>query len=246
MRKPISFIPRNKVYIWFQVIGGGLALAMSALLLIGCVTLPADPAQFDQANLLGVVFDGTSQGVQGFVLTLDDTTKVTSDINGKFTFPAVPKGPHHLVASKAGHETVAMGFSFALRSQIVYITAMSYKDYLAEAELALRQSDFARAREQVEKALKLMPKDPVVRYLRAMIQCNVREYGPAYEGLTALIADGYRDTAVYLMLIDLVQIDPTHRAEVDQLIAQDAYLSKNPQIANALKRLETSSPRSNP
>jgi hypothetical protein len=200
--------------------------------------LPADPTQFDHANLLGVVFDGSSRGVQGFVIALDETVKVTSDINGKFTFSWVAKGHHRLAAIKAGHETVTMEFDFSSRSQIVYITAMSCKDYLAEAELALRQSDFARARAQVDKALNLMPQDPVARYLQALVRFNIREYATAYEGLDALIADGFRETAVYLLMIDIAQCDPARRTEVDRLIAQDPYLAKNPHINNALKRLE--------
>jgi len=215
-----------------------VAISLSASLLAGCLSLPEDPRQFDTATLQGVVFDGSSRGVQGFQITLDNNNKVVSDINGKFTFSQVSRGQHKLVAEKVQQERAALDFQFNNRSQIIYITSMSTRDYLSAAELSLRQNDYEKAQESIAKALVLTPDDAVGRYLSALVFMNTRHYDQAFPLLLKLLEEGVHEQAIYLLMIDIATIDPQFSAEVKTRIADDPYISQIPQISRALKRLE--------
>lgn len=214
-----------------------IILILCVWLLAGCISLPDDPGKFDFATLQGVVFDGSSRGVQGFQIILDNSIKVVSDINGKFTIPTVSQGKHHLVANKPQQEPATLDFLFNNRSQIIYITSMSTRDYLSSAELALRQNDYGKAQEAIAKALALAPDDPVGRYLSALVFMNTRQYDQAFPIVQKLLEEGVREQAVYLLMIDIATADPQYITEVQTRIADDPYISQIPQISRALKRL---------
>jgi len=52
--------------------------------------------------LIGTVLDSTDALIPGATLSLDGANNATSDSAGKFRFPCVPIGPHHLSASAKG------------------------------------------------------------------------------------------------------------------------------------------------
>jgi hypothetical protein len=224
---------------------GILAAACAAVLLAACQTSP-DATLFDQAPLIGVVFDGGSTGVQGFTVILDSAVTVTSDINGKFSFPAVARGRHRMDAHKDGHCSVSLEFDFASRSQILYITSLSWRDYLSQAETALQRLDYPKAAACAEAALGLRPGDPVTRYLLATVETGTGNYDAAFRRLMGLLDDKVRETAVYLLLADIAALWPERRDAVRGLFAGDRLLSRQPEIARAMERLETDKPKETP
>jgi len=224
-------------------------LTILAALVIGflcsCQSMP-DSSQFDNAPLLGVIFDGASRGVQGFSVSLDYKTNGSTDINGKFNFPAVSRGKHHLEAIKAGYQSISLDFNFDVRSQIVYMTALSFRDYLAQAESAMQRHDFLHAQEQVALALKLQAKDAVALYLLATIKVSLGAYADGYGILKDLLAANVHEVAVYLLLIDIAAQASQFHDEILKAISADSSISQIPAIAKALERIKSTPSKETP
>jgi len=211
-------------------------LGLSALLLLfNCMACESfNPAYFNTAPLLGVVYDGTSLGVQGFKITLDDTVCVYTDINGKFIVPELSKGAHRLKAEKQSYETLAFSFDFSSRTEILYLSSRSSKDYLGLAEDAVKKGFYDKAKKYIQQSLALADQSIFAQFLEALIDIHVKDFVSAYRNILKLLKSDLHETAIYLLALDLAELSPEYREHLLAEIKKIPGIRQNSRISEAL------------
>lgn len=167
---------------------------LTAVLLASCATAGKrdDPAAFDAAPLLGMVYDAEGSPVQGVRITLDGKDAAESDLSGRFIVSGVTRGAHRFGARCEGYETVESEFRFLNRSQVLYLRLHSADQLLSAAERALEAGNIPEAEDALARAGKIDgASKPVLLYLEAIAAWKAGASVPAAEKLRLLAELGF-------------------------------------------------------
>jgi hypothetical protein len=191
------------------------AIGIIACLCLGCETTPkgtiVSDVKYGKISLNGMIYNQEGLPVKNVILTMDDAITVSSDYNGRFTFPAVETGNHSIATSLEGYEDYKTSFSFRRPSEILYISLMSIDGLLTLAEKRIDAREWIQADAYVQRALAISPKDSRARYLQAVLlstkQRGDRSPEKAKDILLSLLSDGYTNPSIFLFLADIYQYD---------------------------------------
>ena len=217
------------------------ALAVIALLLSSCKTVSnEDPLKFETAPLFGMIYDLDNKPCAGISLTLDGSSKSTSDIDGRFVLTALKPGSHTLAASGPEYETVELTFDFRNQIQVLYLKMVSFDQRLAQAQEALDQKKWPDARSLLERASAIHQANPVLVYLRAILDYQQGDAASAASRLESLTAGGTTIPYVYLFLADLYQYSLNKPQAAEKALAEYLKQTDDPDVRKRLDALAAS------
>ena len=202
-----------------------------------CETAPKSLTEFDEADLMGVVYDGRARSVQDYAIVVDDLISISSDVNGRFTIPSLKNGTHHIKGTKLGYQSVVMDFDYQHRTQFLYLTSNALIDYLNDAELALAKKDYLLAQSNVSLALSIDAKNVMAMYLQALIANNLNDSVKAYQIIQDLIDLQVKDEAVYLLLLDIAKNNQELRPKILTSLQDNPAIMANPRLKNRINKL---------
>lgn len=161
------------------------SVVVAALFVGACAS---GPGSVDGASSLhGIVFDGAGAALAGVEVEVTDvtgeTSRVSSDVRGRFVVPRITAGRIAIAAGKPGYEPARVEESFLDATQIVYLRLRSARELIGEAESLLETDRPAAALAAARHALEIGPDDPVVRYAFAAIAASSGEYAEARAAL---------------------------------------------------------------
>jgi tetratricopeptide (TPR) repeat protein len=215
-------------------------VAAALTLVAGCATAPKSPYTFDKAALAGMVYDLDSRPVAGLVLTLVDMEPALvaqTDVLGRFLIPEVPRGKHRVRAVAAGFETADSEISFLARTQIMYIRIASLEQLVNRAVGAAETGEWQRAEGYLGRAEALAPAELRVRYVRAVLETRAGRHDGARRLLEALLADGFRRPAIYLLLADIHERALGEPERAAEYLREYLKLRRDPAAEERLARL---------
>lgn len=193
----------NRTYRCFVA---AIFLPLAAVMLFSCVSAKAkNPRAFMSAPLYGMIYDLGNQPVGNVLLSVDGKKGPRSDVTGRFVIPDLERGDHTITAAKDGYEDLAIRLSFLDDTQILYMQMRSAQQLVSLAEKMIEEKEWARARSCLDRAAKVNSKDPVYRYVSAILDYYQGKSESAEKILRSLLDAGYSQPAVYLFLADLYQ-----------------------------------------
>ncbi len=193
-------------------------IALIVMVVAGCTTITE--GGFSNAPLLGMLYDAAHHPCPGARVRLDDRQEAVSDAFGRFVFNEVARGLHRVVIRKPGYETHAATIDFESATQVLYVRLESAEQLTKRAESALAKEEYPKAEELLRRARTVDSKEPLNRYLAAVLSLRRGRYQESKEQLLDLLADGIEAPAVYLLLSDLYHV----------------YLGRSDVAASALRR----------
>jgi hypothetical protein len=201
------------------------AVFAAGLIVSSCATFgTADPAEFDAAPLLGMVYDTVNQPVAGATVTVGQEPAGMTDIGGRFVLAELSRGEHEVAIQKTGYETTAVRVSFLNRTQVLYVKLVSFDTLLERAESALDRRKWVDAKEYLDRAGAIDPEDPLLRFSRAILAYRRDRFDETIALLRGLVDDGYRESAVYLFAADTYQYKLRELAEAQEMLRR--YLDR--------------------
>lgn len=185
---------------------------------------------YPKTDLNGMIYNHEGLPVPDVRITVDDTFTVTTNMNGRFTIPALSIGLHRVVASSMGYETYETEVAFKNPTEVLYISMVSARELLENAKKLLEKRLWTQADLLITRALKISPNDLKARYLSATAMATPyrqdRDFQKAKDILESLIVDGYSNSAIYLFLADIYQYDIKDIPKSIDYLAK--YLGKQP------------------
>ncbi len=176
------------------------------LALTACATTQKkDMFYFDQAPLMGMIYDEDSQPVPGAQVSVDGRKGPMADIRGRFVLPDLSRGSHTITVAKSGFEELTSQIEFLNKSEALYLRMISFGQLLTKAETALNDRKWSDADGYLTRADKLSPQDPVLLYLKAVRSYRTGGYADAESQLTKIIDGGFAEPYVYLFRADVYE-----------------------------------------
>lgn len=161
------------------------------LLLSSCKSYKhVDVSDFTEAPLFGMVYGPDNRPLADVAITLNDIHVSTTDIEGRFIIPSVPKGQHIMISSKEGFETIISTLIFNNRTQVVHILMLSKYNLFELMISNLREGRLDKARETADRIIKIEPEDPEFLYLFAILEYLSGEKEEALKKLEQLKRKG--------------------------------------------------------
>lgn len=189
------------------------------------------------ASLNGMIYDYESRPVPDAEIRVDGMTATRSDINGRFALGPLGFGSHELAVTKPGFERTILELRYSEATQIVYVKIRSAKQLLDAAEKEAGKREWAKSIEYLDRIDAMGERDPLARYLRAIVRARQGEAREAKAILESLLADGYDEPYVHLFLADLLQYPlGDERAAIEHL---ERYVKSryDPEAEGRLKEL---------
>jgi len=183
----------------------GILVALSALLSSCMSAGAANLHEFSEAPLFGMIYDQDNRPVANVKLQVDGKPVAESDLNGRFLIPRLARGDHKVVATKPEFETLRIDLNFSNETQVLYLQMFSQSQLLAMAETRITQRNWQQARTLLERAGKIDRRDPVYRYVVAILDYRTGNPTQAASDLSQLLASGVEDPSVDLFLADIYQ-----------------------------------------
>lgn len=219
----------------------------SALFLLVCVFLLFASCASTKAKILdvfpvhGMIYDDNGKAVEGAQIVLDGETKTVSDFNGRFVFPHIPPGEYLLVATKSGMEKLSQKIEVKDFSDVIYIKMITLEGLYRSYTTVFGQKNWIFAREFLDRALAIKPSDPLLRYADAVLQYVPerldRDAQKSEAILLALLKEGYRYPAIYLLLADIAQYDTKDTAAAKLYLEEHMKLIYDPIVEERYRSL---------
>ncbi len=178
-----------------------LCLLISLIILTGC-TSDSSFLQFREAPLTVLIYADDGGPVEGAVIGIDGKTGGKTNSRGQYIVPVLSAGLHRIVIKKEGFEDLELDYEFSSRTQVLCGRMISPHSLLTSAEEALRSGDIHRAEEEIGRCSVIDPDNPVVLFLRALIDLRRDRYASARSSLLLLLDAGYSGTAVSALLAE--------------------------------------------
>ena len=165
---------------FFTLSAGVFLFTLLFFLFPGCAGLRVDDnMDFDEAPLIGMIYDRNNQPVSGARVTIEigretgkgrkKTREELSSVNGRFIIANLPPGIHKALVSAGGYESNTVEFEFYSREQVLYIKLNSLDNLLDTAEEAAADRRYPEAAAYLDRAENVRDEDPVYYYLRAVV-----------------------------------------------------------------------------
>jgi hypothetical protein len=190
----------------------GRAVAILAIALAASACASAGRAGLSvsgRAALNGMIYDCESRPVADAEISVDGEPSARSDVNGRFSLGEMRFGTYALGVSKPGFERTAFTLRYSEATQIIYIKARSAKQLLDAAEKEAEKRNWAQALGFLDRIDAIGDRDPLARYLRAVVRARQGETRESRAILESLLAEDYDEPYVHLFLADLLQYSLT-------------------------------------
>lgn len=174
-------------------------------ILCSCISGPSSTDKFLLAPLNGKIFDYDNLPCSGVLVTVNNTMKVKSDINGRFFIPSLAKGSHNFVLTKENYEVLEFTFDFINKNQVLWIKMISLDQLIRQIEAKLDEKDWDEAQKLIVKAQKINPEHSIVLYLASILYINTKDFDKALELLLKITEFGENEPVVYLTIADIYQ-----------------------------------------
>jgi hypothetical protein len=214
-----------------------LAALAIPFLFVSCESKPALSTQFETADLFGMIYDYDNQACSDVIITTEDNIKAQSDVNGRITFRDFPRGRHSFTAVKPGYELNKFEFDFNLRTQVLYIKMISLNQIMDKMEISMEKMEWSTAERLLARAKAINEKDPVLRYLNAVISYRRDRFDEALAILNALIAEGYKEEYIYLTMADIYQYGLKDMEKAKESLREFLILAGDPDVQKRLESL---------
>jgi tetratricopeptide (TPR) repeat protein len=157
------------------------------------------------AGLNGMVYDFENKPIPQYIITVDEKTPVSTDINGRFFVPRVRMGKHEIKGYKDGYESYTGALAINDRRQIVYLRVPNVSQLLGLADAALSKNNIEEAAVYIQRAGAIGEKTAELFFYSAVVLFRQGEYRAAIEKLQDALSFGFRDEYVVKFLNDLTE-----------------------------------------
>lgn len=186
-------------------------------------------------TVYGMVYNKSGAPVANARIILNEQIISVSDYNGRFSIPEMNKGTYSVSIEADKYENYLSTVEILSTSDVVYVSLISTRELIISSKKALDSRDWELALIQIERALKIEPKNPEVRYLKALIlnslKWNKHNSEAAKLCLESLINDGFDEPYIVLFLLDIYQYDMN-----DMVAAQILYEKYKVHITDLVSR----------
>jgi tetratricopeptide (TPR) repeat protein len=156
-------------------------------------------------GLNGMVYDFENKPVPQYIITIDNKTPVSTDINGRFFVPKVRSGKHQIRGEKSGYEEYKGEIIINDRRQIVYFRIPNTAQLLNLADDALSRNRIEEAALYIKRAETIGETTTELLFYSAVVFFRKGEYKPAIEKLKTALSLGSRDEYVTRFLDELIK-----------------------------------------
>jgi tetratricopeptide (TPR) repeat protein len=153
----------------------------------------------------GMVYDFENKPVPQYIITIDEKTPVSTDINGRFYVPRVRMGGHEIKGYKEGYESYTGALAVNDRRQIVYLRVPNVSQLLDLVDAALSKNNIEEAAGYIRRAGTVGEKTAELFFYSAVVLFRQGEYRAAVETLRDALSLGFRDEYVLKFLNDLTE-----------------------------------------
>lgn len=157
------------------------------------------------AGLNGMVYDFENKPVPQYIITVDEKTPVSTDINGRFFVPRVRMGKHEITGYKEGYESYKGPLAINDKRQIVYMRVANVSQLLDLADAALSKNNIEEAAGYIQRAGTIGEKTAELFFYSAVVLFRQGEYQAAIETLRDALSLGFRDEYVTRFLNELTE-----------------------------------------
>lgn len=183
-----------------------------AIVLVSCKTGGEDHF-IESSGLPGMIYDGYNKpckNVQIQVYRLVDDfgellLAVESDINGRFTLPALKQGNYRIELYKEDHETLVKEINYSSPLEVLYMKMYSQDQILDMAVQSLEERRIVRVENYLKRSESIQSDDPYHLYVQSIYMYSIEDYEQSLEYLKALVHQGYLFPYVHLLMADIYQ-----------------------------------------
>ncbi len=216
-----------------------LILAACLVLACSCNTyLSTKPEEFASADLFGMIYDHHNQACPGVRVSIDGAAGPLSDVNGRFTLPNISRGRHAISVKKESFEEASFDIEYLSRTQVVYLKIISFSQILELAENALTERKLAEAGSFLARAEKIDDDNPLLLYLKAVLELKRGRPTDALALLLSIIEHQTAEPHVYLTLADIYEYDLKDSPKAVSYLKKFAQAVQNDEVQARIKRLE--------
>jgi hypothetical protein len=213
----------------------------------GCASQSTgDDLSFEHAPLFGMIYDQDNQPCPGVRLTVDGVAGPLSDIRGRFILPALTRGEHTVSAMKTGSEPLFQKVLFLDKTDVLYLRMTSFAQLLSMAEGALRDLRWGDAQRLLDRAIKLEPEDPMLRYMLAVYAFRTGDTEKAVAELESLVSRGNAKPAVYLFLADIYERSANGQQKALANLQSAMKLRSDPDVEKRIAEMKASAESETP
>jgi tetratricopeptide (TPR) repeat protein len=152
-----------------------------------------------------MVYDFENKPVPQYIITLDNKTPVSTDINGRFFLPKVKSGKHEIKGKKDGYEEYQGEIIINDRRQIVYFRVPNTAQLINLADEALSKNQIGDAAVYMKRAESIGEVTTELLFYSAVVLFRAGEYKQAIEKLRSAVSLGSRDEYVSRFLDELIR-----------------------------------------
>jgi hypothetical protein len=175
------------------------------VIVTGCPSGPPVADNFISAPLNGKIFDHDNLPCSDVIITVDNFTKVKTDINGRFTIPSLTRGNHVIVCKKESYEDYTITYNFLNQNEVLWLKMISQEQIIRQIKEKFNNKQWDETESLFQRASKINPDDPILLYLTSILYLHKGEIDDACEVLLAIIDKGYTEPVIYLSLADIYQ-----------------------------------------
>ncbi|MBN2534030.1 MAG: hypothetical protein JXB88_14165 [Spirochaetales bacterium] len=210
------------------------------IILCSCSSGPLSTGKFFFASLNGKIFDFDNLPCSGVLVTVNNSIKVKSDINGRFLIPSLAKGTHKFVLAKEGYEILEFSFDFLNENQVLWIKMLSLDQLIRQIEAKFDGKEWDEAEKLIKRAQKIKPEDSVVIYLTSILYIHYEKYENALEMLLEIIKSGEEEAIVYLTIADIYQYNLEDPAKALEYLKKYVSIKYDETVNKRLEKLRSS------
>ncbi|MBN1697772.1 MAG: hypothetical protein JW881_09675 [Spirochaetales bacterium] len=214
----------------------GIFLLSLLVILNGCPSGPPVADNFISSPLNGKIFDHDNLPCGDVVITVDNFTKVKSDINGRFVIPDLTRGTHQLVCRKESYEEITIDYNFLNQNDVLWIKMISLEQLIRQIDDKFFNNKWDETNDLFERAAKIDPDDPVLLYLTSVLYLHNGWVENALEVLLDMIEKGNNEPTIYLSIADIYQYKMNDPALAFQYLEKYITMVHD---EDAYKRVET-------
>jgi hypothetical protein len=152
-----------------------------------------------------MVYDFENKPVPQYIITLDNKTPVSTDINGRFFLPKVKSGKHEIKGQKDGYEEYQGEIIINDRRQIVYFRVPNTAQLINLADEALSKNRIGDAAVYIKRAESIGEVTTELLFYSAVVLFRTGEYKQAIGKLQSAVSLGSEDEYVSRFLDGLVR-----------------------------------------
>lgn len=206
-------------------------------LLFSCATLKNDI--FESFVLNGMVYNQSGIPVQNMIISIDNDIITKTDIRGRFSVELTQAGEHSISTEHQDFEKYSSIFVLNEKSDILYISVISYTELLDKSEEKMDNMEWDSAENYIKRALAIYPSRIEANYLMAVYQAlptrKDRNPESSIEILENMLESGHQLPYIFLFLADLYEYDLLRKEPAREYLRK--YLEKRYDAA-IIKRLE--------